>query len=241
MKVIVRDNYEAMSAFAANEIIDTVLRKKNATICVAAGQTPQLTYEIVSKRAKREYIDFSEVNIVGLDEWVGIPPNDPGSCSYFLRKNVIDPLEIHPERYRLFDALSNDLEQQCDVMDNFINSLGGIDVVVLGIGMNGHLGFNEPGVSFETKCHVISLDPLTGVVGQKYFSKHTDLQKGITVGMAHLLNSKRALLLANGKHKSSIVAATVNQTISDLIPASALRLHNESIFVLDKDAAMEIG
>lgn len=240
MNVKVYDSYEALSAFAANEIIQAVIRNKNTTICLAAGQSPQRTYEIVTRRARAEYVDFSSVNVVGLDEWVGISPNDTGSCQYFLKKYFIDPLELHPRQYRLFDALSADLEHQCESMNDHIASLGGLDIVVLGIGMNGHLGFNEPGVDLNLNCHVIPLDPVTGTVGQKYFTKATELHHGITVGMSQLLKSRLALLLANGKHKSSIVAATVNKPLSNSIPASVMRLHTHCFLLLDHEAASEL-
>lgn len=240
MKISIRNSYEDLSTFAANEIIQAVIHKKDAAICFAAGNTPQRTYEILAHRVKAEKIDFSHINVIGLDEWVGISPDDTGSCHYFLRKFIIDPLGIDPGKFKLFDALSKDLQQQCTLMDEHIDAVGGIDVVVLGIGMNGHLGFNEPGVSVKTRCHVIPLDPVTGAVGQKYFKKATELHHGITVGMAHLLASRKALLLANGKHKASIVAATINEPVSNSVPASALRVHPNSVFIIDREAASNL-
>ncbi|MFM9911407.1 MAG: glucosamine-6-phosphate deaminase, partial [Chitinophagaceae bacterium] len=173
---------------------------------------------------------------IGLDEWIDLSPKTEGSCQNDFHKRIFGPLGILPSQYHLFDGLSNNVEKECADMDAFIKEKGGIDLMVVGIGMNGHIGFNEPGVDFNLLSHVIDLDETTVSVGQKYFSEPVSLQKGITLGLGHLMNSKKLLLLANGKRKSMVIKKAVEETISNLFPASIIQQHPESYVLIDEDA-----
>src|SRR5688572_19733676 len=158
MQLKIFDSYTAMSHQLATNIIELVKQNNAAVLCLAAGDTPKLAYELIVEKAGSSRISFNHCTFIGLDEWVGIPPENEGSCHYFLKKNLFDPLNIRPAQVHLFDALSGNLEKECIQMNKVIASAGGIDCMVVGIGMNGHIGFNEPGVPFDLPVHVVNLD-----------------------------------------------------------------------------------
>lgn len=237
MKVRVFESFEMMSSAAANEIISTILRKPNAVICLAAGDTPKRCYEILVNELKERAIDYSNAHFIELDEWVGISPQNNGSCQFFLRSKVLDPLSIDVNHCHLFDALATNIQDECNKMDKTIERLGGIELIVVGIGMNAHIGFNEPGVSWKKNSHIADLDEVTQNVGQKYFSAQTHLTQGITIGLKQLLQAKTALLLANGFKKASIIKKALEEEITENVPASIFQNHANSLVFLDRESS----
>ena len=167
-------------------------------------------YQLLAKKLNENKIDLSKCTIIGLDEWVGIPPDNEGSCQYFLRNELLNHINLNSSQVYLFNALSEDLARECRIMDEVIKVRKGLDLIVVGVGMNGHIGFNEPGVQFDLYSHVIDLDETTQSVGQKYFKSTTALKKGITLGLRHLTESKKAILIANGSKKADVIKAIVN-------------------------------
>ncbi len=240
MELKIFETYELLSEAAAKEILFVVKKKPTAVICLAGGDTPLRTYQILVRQAKEYHIDFSKVHFVGLDEWIGIPSSNSGSCQFFINKNIIAPLQIDANHLHLFNAMSNDLEAECRKMDGVISKLGGIDLMLVGIGMNGHVGFNEPGISFRLKSHVVELDQITTQVGQKYFKTEIELKKGITLGMQNLQEAKEVILLASGDKKSSIVKQMMEEEINEYLPASLIRAHANSKVFLDGASAHEL-
>lgn len=226
-----------MSLRAAREVIDLVSGKPDALLCLAAGDTPRLAYQLITQIAKEENVDLSNCYFVSLDEWVGIPPENEGSCQFFLRTNLFGPLKTYEKNIHLFNALSDELSKECAIMDDFINIHGGIDLMVVGIGPNGHIGFNEPGVPFDLYSHVVDLDETTTTVGQKYFSKSAALTKGITLGLKYLLESKLAILIANGSKKASVIKEAIEGEIGPKMPASIMRMHSNGMVIIDEEAA----
>ncbi len=149
MKLTIEKDYDAMSLRAARYVTELVKTKRDALICIAAGDTPKLTCDLIAQIAKKENIDFSGAYFVSLDEWVGIPPENEGSCQYFLRNYLFDPLHINQQNIQVFNAMAPDMQKECSKMDEFIRQRGGIDLIIVGVGRNGHIGFNEPGVNFK--------------------------------------------------------------------------------------------
>ncbi|HEU4860789.1 MAG TPA: 6-phosphogluconolactonase, partial [Chitinophagaceae bacterium] len=147
-------NYQELSGFAASEIANSIKDKPSLVLCMASGETPKLTVELLVRKLKEEKIDHSRITFIGLDEWVGLLPSNTGSCHYFFQHKLIAPLQLKASQYLLFDALADDLNNECEKMDTFINDKDGIDIMLVGIGMNGHIGFNEPGASFSNLSHV---------------------------------------------------------------------------------------
>ena len=237
MQLKICNDYETLSSVAATEIIQVVKKKPDAVLCIAAGDTPRLTCVLLANKARQENIDFSKCTFIGLDEWVGIPPENEGSCGFFLQHMIFNPLHISPLKIHLFNAMSGDLEHDCKTMDNIIFQKGGIDLMLVGIGMNGHIGFNEPGVSFNKYSHVIDLDDATQTVGQKYFTENTMLKKGITLGLNHLVQSKKVILVANGAKKAEVIRKALEGEISEDMPASIVRLHPQSMVIIEEEAA----
>lgn len=227
-------NYETLSAHAAQFILDFVRQKPTATICVASGETPLLTFQKIVANAKPG--DFDQVTFVALDEWVGIAPDNAGSCRSYIDAPLITPLGISPDRVSFFDSLADDLEAECQRVNEFIASRGGLDIIMVGIGMNGHLGLNEPGTSFDTYAHVSDLEEVTASVGQKYFQSETPLTQGITVGLKHFLEAKVAIVLANGAKKKGIIQRVLEEPVSESLPASALKIHSNGYLWVDETA-----
>jgi galactosamine-6-phosphate isomerase len=213
------------------------VQKRDSILCLAGGDSPKRVYQKMVELLKERNIDYSNVQFIGLDEWIGVPPDTYGSCEFFLHNEIFTPLKIPKDNIHLFNALSANLEDECKIMDDKLLSTGGLDIVLVGIGMNGHIGFNEPGVSDELATHVLILDETTRSVGQKYFKKYMDLKKGITLGFHHLLHAKRSIIMASGEHKAEIVKKALSGGISVEVPASILRKNKNSIFMLDKEAA----
>lgn len=240
MQISIYKDYPTLSLHAANTIIELVKQKPDAVLCLAAGDTPRLTYDTVTERAANERLDFGQCTFVGLDEWVGIPPENEGSCHYFLQKHLFDPLHISEDKIHLFDALSTDLNHECRKMNDLISSLGGIDFMLVGIGMNGHIGFNEPGVSPDLYAHVVDLDEATRIVGQKYFAQQTSLSKGITLGLNHLLEARQVILVANGAKKAAVIKQTVEGPITPALPATIMRKHFNARVMVDEQAGSKV-
>lgn len=237
MELKIYKDYEALSAQAADEIISLVKNKPDAVLCLASGDTPRLTCTLAVERAIEENIDFSNCTFIGLDEWVGVPLDNEGSCHYFFQKHFLQPLSIKPAQIHLFNALSTDFKTECATMDAVVATKGGIDLMIVGIGMNGHIGFNEPGVSFDLFSHTIDLADITLTVGQKYFKNNIPLGKGITLGLKHLMQTKKVLLIANGVKKAEVIKRTIEGTVNNNFPATIMQTHPNGIIMTDSEAA----
>jgi galactosamine-6-phosphate isomerase len=237
MNIKIYNDYEALSAATANAMIDLIKKKPSAVICIASGDSPKLACELFCKKAKEENINVTQFFFVGLDEWVGLSPDTFGSCHNDFQKRLIQPLGLAASQYHLFDGLAPDLESECKKMDAVIKDKGGIDLMIAGIGMNGHIGFNEPGVDFNLSSHVINLDETTVSVGQKYFKEKVVLQQGITLGLAHLLNAKTVFLLANGERKATVIKKAAEGAVTNSFPASIMQQHANGFIMVDEDAA----
>jgi glucosamine-6-phosphate isomerase len=237
MELKIFQDYETLSDFVASEVLTLVKQKPEAVLCFASGDTPKLACQLIVQRANNEKVSFLRATFVGLDEWVGIPPENSGSCKYFFQQNLLMPLGMQSHQIHLFDGVSKNLGQECELMDDFIHKQNGIDLMVVGIGVNGHIGFNEPGVATDLYAHVASLHETTRTVGQKYFKGTEKLERGITLGLKHLTESKKVLLIANGEKKAQIIKATVEAPLSAQLPATILRTHANSVIAIDKAAS----
>lgn len=237
MQVKIYTDYYSLSDAAANEIIELIKQKPGAVLCLASGETPRLTCKLLVEKVKQQNVDMGQSTFIGLDEWIGIPPSNEGSCHYFFQHELFGSLNLSGNRVHLFDAMSNNLEEECLKMDAVIFEKGVIDLMIVGIGMNGHIGFNEPGVSFNNYSHVINLDETTITVGQKYFKTAATLQKGITLGLKHLQDSKKVLLLANGIKKAEVIKQTVEGKVTNTFPASIMQTHSNGFIMIDAEAA----
>ncbi len=237
MKTLRFANYEKLSAYAANEIANAIKEKPTLTLCMASGHTPILTAELLVKQLLAEKIDYTQITFLGLDEWVGLPKESEGSCYHFFKTKLFEPLQLSSSQCFLFNGIADDLEAECKKMDDIIEDNGGIDIMLVGIGMNGHIGFNEPGTPFNIQCHVTELDETTKTVGQKYFKEKALLHQGITIGLGHLMNAKKVFLKADGKRKAEVIQKTVEGEITESFPASIMQQHPNGFVIVDEEAA----
>ena len=237
MQTLIFDDAMALAKAAANEMTDLLKRKPDAVICMASGNSPKLTCEAFVTAAAAEGVDTGKFFFLGLDEWVGIPPETPGSCHNDFRERLFTPLKMSKERYHLFDGLSADLQAECSKMDDVIRDKGGIDLMIVGIGMNGHIGFNEPGCDMDAPAHVARLAPITSSVGQKYFNTPMKLELGITIGLGHLKKARRVLLIATGTAKADIVKRSFTGPVTNEVPASVMQELEQGVVLLDREAA----
>jgi len=241
MEINISNTYQDLSAKVAAETVLLVQKKPNSVLCFPSGDTPLGLFKELIELKNAGKVDFSKCTIIGLDEWLGMDENDEGSCKYFIYREFFNPLGLSPAQIHFFDAKAINPEAECARIDEVIFKLGGIDLMVLGIGMNGHLGLNEPGISPDLYSHVMDLDAVTKVVGQKYFASETNLTRGISLGLKHIMASKRVVLMANGTRKADIVQLVVEGEITNQVPASLIRKHPNACLYLDAEASDKIN
>ena len=235
MKVKIFKDSEELSEAVADFIIELVKKKPTATLVLTSGDTPKKAYQLIAEKASAN--DFAQCMIIGLDEWVGVGPESEGSCRYIVEENLLKPLRIPKKNYTFFNSLNANLASECKRIDDLIFNRGGLDFIIVGIGLNGHIGLNEPGYDFENYCHVTELAQMTIDVGQKYFESETALCQGITVGLKHLLEGKVAILMAAGEKKAEIIKETIHGEVSPAIPSTVFQMHKNGLIWLDEAAA----
>lgn len=237
MEIKIYQNSARLADAVSDDMINMLAGKPDALIVMASGHSPKMTCEFFCNKIKGEGLSASTFHFAGLDEWVGIPPQTTGSCHHDFQERLFGPLQMKSSNYHLFDGISDKLEEECQKMDDYICDRGGIDLMIVGLGMNGHIGFNEPGCDFNAKSHVAKLEESTTLVGQKYFQSPTKLDRGITIGFSHLRTAKKVILIASGQAKSAIVKEAFLGTISNLVPASIMQELPQGVVMLDQEAA----
>ena len=233
------EDYEAMSKRCAQLVKACLEEKPDALLCFPAGSTVVRTCEILRDMQKNGEVDFSNAEFVALDEWLDLE-DERENCTNFLKGHFYDALGIKPEKIHLFDIHAEDLEKECSRIDNIIWKNGGVDLMLLGLGMNGHLGLNEPGGDFEDYAKVVELSETTMNVGQKYFSNPMKLTRGITLGVHHMFEAKKVILQVSGMGKREIVEKMYRTSPTNQIPGTVLKLLHGGMVILDEDAAMGI-
>ena len=179
-------------------------------------------------------------NFVGLDEWMGMNGTDEGSCRYHLDKQLFHRLKIKESQICFFDGRAKDPELECERVENYISRQGGIDIAIIGLGLNGHVGMNEPGTSPKLRSHVTAIDATTQQSAQKYFKEPRPVTHGLTLGIADLMDAKHIILLVSGEKKAGIARQILEEEISEQLPATVLRSHPGLRIYLDSAAAKEI-
>lgn len=230
-----------MCRAAADIIVNQIKQKPDSLICLTSGDTPAGVYGLLVKYASEGKVDFEQTWFVGLDEWVGMDKNDAGSCTNFLYEAFFTPANIDPLRMMVFDAKAADLDASCAAMNSFIKEHGPLAIMLVGVGMNGHIGLNEPGTDFDSYAHHSPLDPITVAVGQKYFAGETQLTEGITLGLKHLQESGIPMLLASGAKKAGIIAKALQGEVTNNVPASIFQTLPHGYVMLDEDAAKNLA
>ena len=237
MELIICDSYEALSKKAADDLTRFVSSTHEPLVCTASGDSPAGLYRELAHRARTKELNLSHWYFVGLDEWKGMNGADEGSCRFHLDQQFFHPAKVEENSIMFFDGRSENPEEECTKTEDFIRQHGGIDVVILGLGLNGHVGMNEPGTSPDLRSHVTDIDPQTQQTGQKYFNTPQVLSHGITLGLATLMEARKILLIVNGAHKAAIVHKILKEASGDELPATLLLRHPDLTIYLDKEAA----
>jgi len=237
MKIVIADSYELMSKQAADAIANITQSIAEPLVCVPSGDSPKALYKEWKLQQEKKIIDIHNWYFLGLDEWIGLGENDEGSCRYMLNRDLFHPLNIQEEKICCFNGNTTNTEAECNRIENYIHQHKAIDIAILGLGMNGHVGLNEPGTLPQLYSHVSNIHPVTNKTGQKYFSKPQSLTQGITLGLATLMEAKHLILLVSGQKKADILKQAIEDDVTENVPASLLRRHPQFYIYADKDAA----
>ncbi len=226
MKFITVKNYEELSTKAANIIAAQIINKPDCVLGLATGSSPVGTYDKLTEYFNNGTIDFSAVTSVNLDEYVGLDGTNDQSYRYFMNKNLFDRVNIDKANTYVPSGTAENIDKEGEEYDKLIKKLGGIDLQLLGIGLDGHIGFNEPEEFFTAKTHLVSLDPSTIKANARFFASEADVPtKAITMGMMSIMQAKKVLLIANGEAKKEILEKAFFGPITPFVPASILQLH----------------
>lgn len=253
MDIIVRENYEEMSKYAASVIADLVRSKPNCVLGLATGGTPIGTYKELIRMHKEEGLDFSQVKTFNLDEYFGVglsldkPYDMDQSYARFMHEELFKHINVKKENIHIPDGLTKDPEQHCKWYEDEIKKAGGIDLQLLGIGADGHWAFNEPGSSLASRTRVQALSSQTLDDNYESFYKKAGIERSkmphfaLTMGIGTILEARSLLMIANGKKKAGIVAQALEGPVTSQVTASAIHLFpGKAIVALDKDAASEL-
>ncbi|MBR7082585.1 MAG: glucosamine-6-phosphate deaminase [Clostridia bacterium] len=233
MKFIVCENYDEMSARAAEIFIKEITEKPDCVLGLATGSTPIGMYE----KLAAANLDFSRVTTVNLDEYYPILPENENSYRYFMNKNLFDKVNIDKNNTHVPSGTAKDAEEECRNYDKIIEKLGGIDLQVLGIGQNGHIGFNEPSDVLVAGTHVTELSESTIEANSRFFVSESDVpRQALTMGMASIFSARKIVLLASGKNKHEAISALMSDKITTRIPATMLKMHPDVTVICDGEA-----
>lgn len=234
-------DYEAMSRAAADVVAGQLLSKPDSVFMVPTGITPLGMYRRLVELHRDEGLSFAGATFFNLDEYLGLDPGHPASYHVYMRENFYGLVDVEPSRVHVPDGAAADPEAECERYERMILEAGGFDLCVLGIGRNGHIGFNEPGASFVSRTRVVRLTESTRKVNAADFEGDRAPEFAISAGMATISGARKVLLLASGENKARAVAAAVEGEVSERVPASALRNHPDVSFLVDRDAAAALG
>ena len=241
MKIYKAKDYKDMSRKAANIISAQVIMKPNCVLGLATGSTPIGTYDQLVEWYNKGDLDFSEVTTVNLDEYKGLPRTNDQSYYYFMHQHLFDRVNINPEQTNVPNGMESVAEKECGRYEGLIHSLGGVDLQLLGLGHNGHIGFNEPGEAFEKETHCVDLTESTIEANKRFFASAEDVPKqAYTMGIKTIMQAKKILVVVNGEAKADIVERAFFGPVTPEVPASILQMHNDVTLVGDEAALAKI-
>ena len=241
MKFYCGEDYEAMSRIAANIISAQIIMKPDCVLGLATGSSPEGTYAQLVEWYKKGDLDFSQVTSVNLDEYRGLSGDNDQSYRYFMNTHLFDHVNIDKSRTFVPNGLEPDSEKACREYDAVVEATGGVDLQLLGIGHNGHIGFNEPAKEFCKNTQCVDLTESTIEANKRFFEKEEDVpRQAYTMGIGTIMRAKKILLVASGEGKADIIAKAFTGPITAEVPASILQLHNDVTVVCDKAAMSKI-
>ena len=241
MRIYREKDYDAMSRRAAHVMAAEIIHRPDCVLGLATGSTPIGMYKQLIEWNKAGDITFKEVRTVNLDEYKGLSPEHDQGYRYFMQKQLFDHVDILPENTRVPDGLAADADAECAAYDAYIRSLGGIDLQLLGVGRNGHIGFNEPADVFVTPTHVVDLTERTIDANARFFATRDDVpRQAFTMGIGPIMAAKKILLIASGEEKAEAVYNTICGAVDPHCQGSILQLHPDVVMVADEAALSKV-
>ncbi len=241
MKIIETKDYADMSRKAANIIAAQMITKPECVLGLATGSSPIGTYDNLVAMYENGDLDFSGVTTVNLDEYKGLTRDNDQSYYYFMHEHLFDRVNIDADRTNVPNGMEADAEKECKRYEEFIKSLGGVDLQLLGLGHNGHIGFNEPAPVFEKETHCVNLTESTIEANKRFFASADDVpRQAYTMGIGTIMRAKKILLVASGEDKAEIVAKAFFGDVTPEVPASILQMHPDVTIVADAAALSKI-
>jgi glucosamine-6-phosphate deaminase len=238
MNIIITKSYDELSKKAANFISSQVILNSKSVLGLATGETPIMTYKYIIEKVNEDEVDFENVISFNLDEYVGLGKEDIQSYGYFMEKNLFSKINIKKGNINIPNGLSKNIDKECKLYEEKIKNKGGIDLQLLGLGRNGHIGFNEPNAKFERITHKVKLDKNTIEANSRFFDSISGVPtEAISMGIKTIMKSSKILLLACGKNKAKAVKGLIEGSITPALPASILQLHRDVTVIIDEEAA----
>jgi len=230
MRLEVFESQEALAERCAAQMLEAIQAKPDSLCCFAAGFTQNRTYELFAQEVKKRRVTVDRLRLIALDEWVSLNGGDEGSCRRYINERIVNPLGLKEDQLLLFFDGKADISSQCEQANGLLDQHGPIDLLVLGVGMNGHLGFNEPHTDPNLRTHAPMLTESSVTIGQKYFAKAQPLFQGLTLGLRDLFQARQIMVQVMGAHKGSVVQAML--AAPDLAcPASLLQNTHATVYV----------
>ncbi len=241
MNILKVRDYNELSIKAAVLATAQISRKKNTVLGLPTGQTPMGMYQELIKKFQKREIDFSQVLTFNLDEYYGLSPEHPQSYNYYMWQTFFKYINIKKENVFLPDGITKNVQEECKYYESLIEEKGGIDLQFLGIGNNGHIGFNEPSIVLNSKTHLVNLSQATIQANSRFFDNIEEVpRQALTMGIGTILKAKKIILLASGQEKAPAIAKTIRGKVSTEVPASLLQLHRDVTIIVDVDAVSKI-
>lgn len=237
MRFVIVKDYDEMSIAGAGYVMEQIRKKSSSVLGLATGSTPVGLYKCLIDEYKKG-LDFSKVVTFNLDEYYGLSPEHPQSYRYFMDNNLFNHINIKSDNIHIPNGLSKNVEEECERYDKAIAAAGGIDLQILGIGRNGHIGFNEPDDMLEVRTHMTSLTEDTIKANSRFFNSEDEVPKtALTMGLGTIMKAGKIILLASGADKARVISQIAKPYVDTDVPASVLQLHNDVVVIADMEAA----
>lgn len=241
MKLLKLKDYEALSKTACDIVAEKLKTIERPVLGLATGSTPEGLYSCLIEKYKAGELSFKHATTFNLDEYVGLDANHPGSYQYYMKEKLFHHIDLPPERAHVPSGTDIDLQSHCQAYEEKIQKAGNIDIQILGIGINGHIGFNEPGTSFDSRTHVVELDESTREVNSRFFNSLEEVPtKAVTMGIQTIMDADEVILLISGENKADTAAAFMNTEVSEDFPASILKTHPNFTLLVDEAAFSKV-
>lgn len=242
MHVISVSDYNELSKKAYESFIETMNSKENPVFGLATGSTPKGLYDLLVQDYIQKRHSFNHIQTYNLDEYVGLSKDHPGSYYHYMNELFFKPLDLVDGQGHVPDGVAVNFEAECAQYEQRIKHSGGIDLQFLGIGVNGHIGFNEPGTPFTSRTHIVELTESTMEVNSRFFETKEEMpNKAITMGIETIMDSKEIILLVNGQHKAETLKQTIEGKVTENFPASVLQKHPNVTIIADKEALSKLS